>query len=145
VGSTVNVSKTYFINLDRRITTNFVNEASNLQVYYQDGDKLTTGDFNGDGKTDIYHFKNGVVYIYTLDNQNNLKFLWSQTDSRINLTYNALFGDYNGDGKTDFMFPTNTDTNIFATFISTSKNFKKTESGMAFVNSKLIGMDKPLP
>ncbi|TAF45035.1 MAG: hypothetical protein EAZ64_05515, partial [Sphingobacteriales bacterium] len=131
-------SKVYFINLDRRLTTNFVNDAGFLSVFNGEGDKITTGDFDGDGKTDIYHFKNGQVYIYTLNAQNNIQLLCQQSDSRINLTNQPLLGDYNGDGKTDFLFPTGLNNSLFASFISTGKRFKKEENNMLFYSGDQV-------
>lgn len=125
-------SKVNFINLDRRLSGNFTNEAGQLQVYYDDNDKLSTGDFDGDGKTDIFHLKQGKIFVYTLDAQNNLKLLCTQNDSRINLAYQPLFGDYNGDGKTDLMFPMGNPSVLFATCMSTGVAFNIRERNMVF-------------
>lgn len=116
-------SNTYFIDLNRNTTTNFVTQIGNLSEILNEEDKLSTGDFNGDGKTDLIHITNGKLYIYTLTNNNQLSLLWSVTDSGITLTDPLLFGDFNGDGKTDFLDPIANGSYSFRTFISTGTAF----------------------
>lgn len=60
-------------------------------------DKIKVGDFNGDGKTDIWHIDTGVK-IYTLSGSQLVLLYNSSLFSRT--SYYDL-GDYNGDGKTD--------------------------------------------
>lgn len=94
----------YFVDLDRRKQTNFVNFAGTLQDYFISHDsRIETFDVNGDGKTDILHFKNGKVSVYTLNNSNQLELLWQKTDADIKVAQSILPGDYNGDGKMDFI------------------------------------------
>lgn len=123
----VGTSTGYFINLDRRVTSNFVTQLSNLSIPLVGFDKIYTGDFNGNGKTDLLHIANGIMYVYELDANNILQLLWQQSDSQIQNAAPALLGDYNGDGKTDVMFPTTvlTATNTFAIFTSSGKTFEK--------------------
>jgi|GEM_PF-6007319 len=94
--------------------------------------KFLSGDFNGDGKTDIFHLKQGKIFVYMLDAQNNLKLLCTQNDSRINLAYQSLFGDYNGEGKTDLMFPMGNPSVLFATCMLTGVAFNIIERNMVF-------------
>jgi len=128
--TTYNVNNSFanFINLDRRITSNFSKSVGNLSKLVKPGDKLFTADVNGDGKTDILHVSEGNIYIYSLDNNNILRLLWKTIDSSIKLTYPLLFGDYNGDGKTDFLVPTANNTNYFIPFMSTGSRFLKLAS-----------------
>ncbi|MDZ4147697.1 MAG: RHS repeat-associated core domain-containing protein [Flavobacteriaceae bacterium] len=135
--------KVHFINLDRRITGNFVNLAGILQAGVAEDDKLMTADVNGDGKTDILHFKTGKVYAYTLTQTNTLQLLWQTTDTRIKLDKPILLGDYNGDGKTDFMIPAAADSSLFALFRSTGSSFFKTELTYPF-QYKLASGASPL-
>ncbi len=122
--TTVSKYKTvHFIDLKRDVTSGFVNTAGSLQQHIIAGDKIHTGDFNGDGKTDILHVTNGKLFVYTLTNNNTLSLLWQTTDSGINVNYPLLLGDYNGDGKTDFLKPTANDSYTFKTYLSTGTSF----------------------
>ncbi|SHG45380.1 polymorphic toxin type 23 domain-containing protein [Pedobacter caeni] len=127
-------SSAYFINMDRRVTSNYVASLGALSTSYAVGQKLFTGDFNGDGKTDILHVKNGEMHLYSMNSNNALELLWQTTDSRISQTQLSLLGDYNGDGKVDIMFSTG-NNNLFATFMSTGKSFVKHEQYQPFSNS----------
>ncbi|TPG35401.1 FG-GAP-like repeat-containing protein [Flavobacterium pectinovorum] len=126
----------YFVDLDRRKTTNFVNFAGALKDYYLTTGRIETFDVNGDGKTDILHFKNGMVTVYTLDNNNQLELLWQMSDPDIKITQSILSGDYNGDGKMDFIIPKS--TGLYATdyvnFISKGNGFEKTPRTYTFSN-----------
>ena len=62
------------------------------------GNKDYFGDFNGDGKTDIWTFDSNGVKIYTI-NGNSLVTLYS--GSYPNKDHLFKLGDFNGDGKTD--------------------------------------------
>ena len=61
------------------------------------GDVLT-GDFNGDGKSDLWSFENDSLKIYSL-NGTSLVLLY-KTSAITNKSYYNL-GDFNGDGKVD--------------------------------------------
>ncbi len=125
-------STAYFVDLDRRKSTNFVNTAGGLSVPLSPNHKLYTADVDGDGKTDLLQVTPGKVYVYSTTANNTLQLLWSTTDSRIKTEYRPMFGDYNGDGKTDFLLPTATNSTTFALFRSTGKQFTKTESVYPF-------------
>ncbi len=115
-------SYVHFIDLKRNISTGFANNAGTLQQGFVQGDNLSTGDFNGDGKTDLIHFTNGKLWVYALDDSNNLTLLWETTDALINV-YDAMLGDYNGDGKTDFLQPTANNSYNFKWFMSSGESF----------------------
>ena len=126
--------KVYFIDLDNRKTSNFWIEAGTLTDHFRnyktfsDQDRIETFDVNGDGKTDILHFKNGSVTVYTLDNTNKLVLLWKTTDANIVTNLSILPGDYNGDGKMDFIIPKNvglTNSNDYFKFLSKGNAFEK--------------------
>ena len=120
---TYNNSQVYFIDLDRTKTTDFVNTAGYLQSSIKYNDKIVTADFNGDGKTDIFHFTEGKVFVYELNQNNNLVLLHSETNSFIKMNYPILLGDYNGDGKTDFAIPNNINDSNWRFHYSTGTSF----------------------
>lgn len=115
----------HFINLDPRLTSNFINLAGTLPTLLEDTARLSTGDFNGDGRTDLFFHKYGNIYIYSLDVNNNLELLWQTSNSGIYNEGPLLFGDYNGDGKTDMMNPVSDNSNIYNVFMSTGESFFK--------------------
>jgi RHS repeat-associated protein len=144
--STNTPSQFYFVDLDRRKTSNFVNYAGRLQeIFLSIDSKIETFDVNGDGKTDILHFKNGKVYVYTLNNINELALLWETNDSDIKINQAILSGDYNGDGKMDFIIPTS--IGLYATsyvkFLSTGTGFVRSAETYPFINkgNYTIGQD----
>ncbi|TCN53076.1 hypothetical protein D0809_20975 [Flavobacterium circumlabens] len=114
----------YFINLDRRITSNFANIAGNLNVFPTS--KVYVADFNGDGKSDIYIFDAGKVRVYSV-NDNKLFVLLYQSpasDSTIVVNKPIVMGDYNGDGKYDFMIPQDSNVGWYR-YMSTGVSFVK--------------------
>lgn len=120
-------AKVYFINMDRRVTSNFVKYTGSLSTTLN-SENVYAADFNGDGKTDIIQVLAGEIYVYELNQFNNLVEIVHQIDSRISIDLPALLGDYNGDGKIDIIFPTassGSDNNKFTTYLS---------NGLQFVN-----------
>ena len=111
--------RSYFLNLDRRINSNYINYALGMAVTLNSN--LLVDDVNGDGKSDILVFDTGMVRVYTLNDTKQLILLWQTTDSSINLNFPILLGDYNGDGKTDFIIPKG--YNKYAKYISSGKSF----------------------
>lgn len=131
-------SSIHLINLDNRLSTNFVTNLGMLirdfteHPYINSKSHLYTGDFNGDGKTDLMQVFDGELYIYGLNSTNTaMELLWKTTDTRIKFYEQILIGDYNGDGKTDVMFSTGFN-NLFAMFLSTGKAFQKQEDNYPF-------------
>lgn len=127
----VNVTKTYtgdayFVNLDRRISSNYVNIAGKMNLVSTS--KLMVADFNGDGKSDVYVFDTGKVKIYSLNDSNQFVLLFQTvtTDTNISLDKPILMGDYNGDGKSDFIIPKG-GSNNYAKYISTGISFIKSD------------------
>ena len=114
---TTQAGRSYFVNLDRRLTTNFVTNAGYIQS--TNDSKFIVADFNGDGKSDIFVFNSGVLRVYTLNDNNFLSLISSTNHPNISLTYPIYMGDYNGDGKADFITPTENRSSIFAKFLST--------------------------
>ncbi len=121
---TNNSGSTYFVNLDRRLTSNYVNASGHVQITL--GSKLEVADVNGDGKSDVLMFDSGRVIAYSLNENKQLEQLWVTNDSDISVVSErpTLIGDYNGDGKTDFIIPQGFGQ-VFAKFISTGNGFVK--------------------
>jgi RHS repeat-associated protein len=136
-------NKVFFIDLDSRKTKNFWNQAGILSNNFLDNDKIEATDINGDGKTDILHFTNGSLKVYTLNDANQLTLLWSYADANIVTTNRSiLLGDYNGDGKMDFIISKNAppspstppllDNYTFYKFLSTGAGIIKTTETYPF-------------
>lgn len=120
-----NYSRVYFVNLDRRITSNFVSSIGWLTKPFTDGDKLYTADFNGDGKTDFLHVSSGMIQVYSMNSDNtSMETLWEFSDPQINLSQAYYTGDFNGDGKTDVMISTSA-AYTFVLLMSKGNGFKK--------------------
>ncbi|WP_245176824.1 RHS repeat-associated core domain-containing protein [Flavobacterium aquidurense] len=127
--------KSYFINLDRRISTNFVNQSGFLSI--TNNSKYFVGDFNGDGKSDLYVFDLYYLKVYSLDDNNNLLLIYQNTtaDPAIVLDKPILIGDYNGDGKSDFMIPKAFNTSDWYKYTSTGISQIKQEKTSSIVFS----------
>ncbi|MEH6681043.1 MAG: RHS repeat-associated core domain-containing protein [Sediminicola sp.] len=129
-----NSSRVHLVKLDRRLPTNFGSPKGFLTTTLQSSDRLYTMDVNGDGKTDILQFREGKVYVYSLNSANSsLQLLWETTDSRIKMDHPILPGDYNGDGKSDFMIATADNSSTFVVFLSGGNNFIPFQKAQPFV------------
>ncbi|GGA67192.1 hypothetical protein GCM10008015_04910 [Flavobacterium palustre] len=137
------VGQTFFVNLDKRSLNN-VNFSGYLEKYeYQELNtglssdsfsvvqKVLTGDFNGDGKTDLivfrnHYYDNGIssyypflgIDVYSLNESNMLtKICTTDFLGLSTMCTDLIAGDFNGDGKVDIM---NDDNRIFT---STGNSF----------------------
>jgi RHS repeat-associated protein len=120
--------KAYFIDL-KRDATNFLFDAGELLTALSTSAKVDTGDFNGDGKSDIFVFESNYVKIYTLNNTNALVLLYQNTiaDTGIIVAKQILMGDYNGDGKSDFMISKSINTGNWIRYTSTGVSLLREE------------------
>ncbi len=123
--STKSNSPSYFIDLNRNLNDNFSYDAGNLSKIGE-SDQIFVADHNGDGKQDLYHFKEGQLYIYTLNQNNQLEELHSLTNSKIKIAHPILLADFNGDGKTDFVIPIADKAKSWQFFISKGKRYEGT-------------------
>ncbi|KUJ59290.1 hypothetical protein AR687_23980 [Flavobacteriaceae bacterium CRH] len=121
--------KVYFIDLKRDNTTDFMNLSGELNTALSAKAKVEVGDFNGDGKSDIYIFDNGLISIYSIDATNKLVVLYKNTsiDKDISSSVPILIGDYNGDGKSDVMIPKAYDSSQWCKYTSTGITMIKEE------------------
>ncbi|TGD58948.1 RHS repeat-associated core domain-containing protein [Flavobacterium humi] len=117
--------RSFFINLDKRVSANFVAGAGSLQS--NDSSDIRVGDFNGDGKSDIFVFNAGIVKIFGLDDTLHFVLLYQKSDANIVLDRPLLMGDYNGDGKTEFILPKLYNTMDWYKFMSTGNSLVKEE------------------
>ncbi|MFH7018681.1 RHS repeat-associated core domain-containing protein [Flavobacterium sp. FlaQc-47] len=115
----------YFVNLDKRISSNFVDRSGILTV--TENSKYYVADFDGDGISDLYVFDTGYIKVYSLNQSNQFALIFENptVDSSIVLDKQILLGDFNGDGKTDFVIPTALDQDSWIFYISTGLNFGK--------------------
>ncbi|MDB9837083.1 peptidoglycan DD-metalloendopeptidase family protein [Flavobacteriaceae bacterium] len=101
----INQSRVFFADMRRDLTTNFVTDTGKLSVSLGTDDQLYAADFDGDGKSDLYHFQAKHLYVYTLDKENKLQLRVDQEIDSYDPNTPVLLGDYNGDGKTDLLNP----------------------------------------
>ncbi|MEL7148736.1 MAG: VCBS repeat-containing protein, partial [Bacteroidota bacterium] len=148
-------SKVYFIDLKATAATTAIN-AGTLSVSIRTGlDKLYGIDFNGDGKTDLMHIRDGFVRVYSLSSNNTLVQIASHFNSAIDEDKPILLGDYNGDGKADFASPAANNSSTWNFFVSRGDNIYQYSAnigvyyqenyrpgGNAFVNG--VYMNDPL-
>lgn len=114
---------TYLVNLDRRITSNFVSSTGYITITANSVIKVA--DYNGDGKSDIFVFDNGIVRVYSLGASNYMTQIASLSDAQIITSTTILMGDYNGDGKSDFIIPKAQGDHEYRKFLSTGLSFQK--------------------
>lgn len=123
-------AKAYFVDLKRDNTTNFLFYAGNIANGLDTNTKVEVGDFNGDGKSDIFIFDLNYVKVYGLSDTNQLVLLYqnSTADTDITLNKPILTGDYNGDGKTDILIPKALGSDIWYKYTSTGASLLKEEN-----------------
>lgn len=98
-------------------TTNMGQYTFISSFYYK---PIPLGDFDGDGKTDLFGLKDGTK-IYSLNPVTKEFDLKAQSPAQISVKGVALLGDFNGDGKTDVMSPVAEDSSDWKMFVSTGK------------------------
>jgi len=131
---TVNGGTTHFIDLDQRKTSNFAVSVGNVGSISQK-DQLFAADFDGDGKSDLWHIKDKKIAVYTLVN-NQLKRIAEYSDDWIKTDNQILKGDFNGDGKLDLLAPKANDSKDWRFFYATGNSFNVLTKTYAFSYKK---------
>ncbi|MBE8726458.1 FG-GAP-like repeat-containing protein [Flavobacterium hungaricum] len=113
--------KTYFVDLKRDLTANFLFYAGELPNSISAATRIEVADFNGDGKSDFFIFDQGYVRVFTLSETNTLNLLYQNTasDPAITSGMPILMGDYNGDGKFEFLIPNAFNSSNWSKYTST--------------------------
>ncbi|HAT3994180.1 TPA: hypothetical protein I9Y67_003504 [Elizabethkingia anophelis] len=83
---------------------------------------IPSGDFNGDGKTDLYKFSDDIK-IYAFDNAS--KTFKVKKQFPIYIGEGKILGDFTGDGKTDILVPVAKDSSDWIMYVSTGNEFIK--------------------
>lgn len=134
-GEVVNYTgNTYFVNLDRRLTTNYVLPAGGINI--TDTSRLIVDDVNGDGKSDVLVFSSGAVKVYSMDENSQMQLLSTTTDSNIQLGSQILMGDYNGDGRSDFLIPKGPNSYIYSRFNAIDTGFYRQDQTYQIPNAQ---------
>lgn len=110
----------------------------------EESDKILTGDFDGDGKTDIFKIRDSALDVYKIENNNIISvasiFRNNIGDKQI------LPGDYNGDGKTDIAIPVAEDSSAWDFYISNGTEFEKHSKDIGVeYNQSYFTNDYPFP
>ena len=131
---------TYLINLDRN-TSQTSYGVGNIPNF-SSNDRLLAADFNGDGKTDLWHISDKNLRIYSVTNKRLTKIGERTNDEHIRTYLPTLLGDYNGDGKTDFLTPkAENGTKQWYMFTSTGSGFWKYTRDLPFAFTTPVERD----
>ncbi len=132
--SNVNYGVTYFIDLDQRKKTDFAHRAGSIGSI-SSSDPLFAADYDGDGKTELWHITNKKISVYTLIN-NQLQRIVEFSDDWIKTDLQILKGDFNGDGKLDLLIPKQNETKEWCFLYSTANSFHKIITTLSFEYKK---------
>jgi RHS repeat-associated protein len=116
-------SEWFFVDLDRNKNSNFFYSLGKFQTNF------STGDFNGDGKLDLFALSNSTVQVFSIDEiTHQFKELTTlyQFSNCTSSSDSNLLGDFNGDHKMDFVhFRYYCGEPEYSIFLSTGSSFVK--------------------
>jgi len=96
-------------------------ENRSIELGVATSQNLLAGDFDGDGKTELFHFSDGKTKIYSYNNRTGN---FDKQEISINLeSAGRISGDFNGDGKTDFMVPVAEGSSDWRMYLSSGTGF----------------------
>lgn len=116
-------SEWFFVDLDRNKKSDFFYSLGKFRANF------STGDFNGDGKLDLFDLSNTSVQVFSVD---EITHQFKQLTTLYNFSNcfsssdKNLLGDFNGDHKMDFVhFRYYCDQPEYSIFLSTGSSFVK--------------------
>ena len=92
------------------------------KLFFDEKNNIITGDFDGDGKTDIFEITDNNVNVYSFDSSLQ-SFNKIHSFSHGISNKGRITGDFNGDGKTDFMTPIAEGSSDWKMYLSTGSGF----------------------
>ena len=92
------------------------------KLFFDEKNNIITGDFDGDGKTDIFEITDNNVNVYSFDSSLQ-SFNKIHSFSHGISNKGRITGDFNGDGKTDFMTPIAEGSSDWKMYLSTGSEF----------------------
>ena len=117
-------AKLYWVDLKRNNQSNFVHLLPDLEQDISINDRIYTLDYNADGMTDLLHFNESGVSVYTLQDDLEWKIIVDNVSLfRFDLNFPLFFGDYNGDGQLDFLHPHGVYSSEWTLYTATGTGF----------------------
>ncbi|MEO8237473.1 MAG: RHS repeat-associated core domain-containing protein [Flavobacterium sp.] len=139
-------SEWFFVDLDRNKKSDFFYSLGKFQANF------STGDFNGDGKLDLFNLSNTSVQVFSVDEITHqfkeLTTLYNFSNCSSSSDKNLL-GDFNGDHKMDFVhFRYYCGQPEYSMFLSTGSSFVKhvfnyqvPNFGNTYVENKILDIN----
>ncbi len=119
-------TKVYWANLDRR-SDNTLYDLGHIitdPTISTTEFKILPGDYNGDGKQDLYLVQNDQLEIFSFNEPSKkLEKVLFLYEPLLDVNHPNLLGDYNGDGKSDLVFPSEPGSNQWELLYATGRNF----------------------
>ncbi len=113
----------YWADLNAKNTSASAERVGSISSFDKYKMTLQTGDYNGDGKTDLFVIRDGKVAVYGLNKENRLEKIAEKSDSWIDKDKYIALADFNGDGKTDLVAPEKEGSSRWKLFISDGDDY----------------------
>ncbi len=113
----------YWSDLNAKNTSASAERVGSISSFDKYKMTLQTGDYNGDGKTDLFVIRDGKVAVYGLNKENRLEKIAEKSDSWIDKDKYIALADFNGDGKTDLVAPEKEGSSRWKLFISDGDDY----------------------